>query len=191
MHKLYVLAALSLCFACSHGSSNTKASSDNGAAAPAPAANHDAFATLEAKSGSKLVGSARFTRGADGGITAHIVVANASAGLHGVHIHEKGDCSDDKAANAGGHFNPDGAPHHGPAFGADRHGGDLGNISVDDKGNGQLDVTVTGLNLDGEGHGIIGRALVVHEKEDDLHSDPSGNSGARIGCGVIQAGAGK
>ena len=188
MHKLFAAAALaSSLAACSHGSSQSSGGSSS--AAPAVHQSHDAFATLDAKSGSKLVGSARFTRGEGGGISAHIVVANAASGLHGVHIHEKGDCSDDKAANAGGHFNPAGAAHHGGPAGTERHGGDLGNISVDDKGNGQLDVTVSGLNLDGDERGIVGRAIVVHEKEDDLHSDPSGNSGARIGCGVIQAGA--
>jgi len=145
-----------------------------------------ALAQIEGRSGSAMVGTARFTA-AEGGVTVHLVVAGAPPGEHGVHVHEKGDCSDPKAASAGGHFNPAGAPHHGGPTGADRHGGDLGNITVDASGNGSFDETVPGLSIAGESTGIVGRAVVVHEKIDDLHSDPSGNSGARIGCGVITA----
>jgi Cu-Zn family superoxide dismutase len=68
-----------------------------------------------------------------------------------------------------------------------RHGGDLGNIEVGPDGKGTLDVVVTGLSVANVDNGVVGRAIVVHEKVDDLATDPAGNSGARIGCGVIQA----
>jgi Cu-Zn family superoxide dismutase len=104
-----------------------------------------------------------------------------------VHIHEKGDCSDPKATSAGGHFNPNAGAHHGGPTTDPRHGGDLGNMTVDASGKGSLDVMVAGLSLDGPQNGVIGRSIVVHEKADDLQSDPAGNSGARVACGVIQA----
>jgi Cu-Zn family superoxide dismutase len=108
-------------------------------------------------------------------------------GPHGVHVHEKGDCSDPKAASAGPHFNPNGGAHHGGPVTPVRHGGDLGNIEVGPDGKATLDVVVTSLSVADVANGVVGRAIVVHEKVDDLMTDPAGNSGARIGCGVIQA----
>lgn len=145
-------------------------------------------ATLEGRSGSTLTGTARFTS-AEGGVRAHVELQGATPGEHGLHVHEKGDCSDPKAASAGGHFNPGAAEHHGGPSASVRHGGDLGNITVDQSGKGTLDVTVQGLSTAAGTNGIEGRAIVVHEKADDLKSDPAGNSGARIGCGVIKAAA--
>jgi len=162
----------------------TSSSTSGGAGAAAPAA--AATATLEARSGSTTTGTARFTSAANG-LAVHLEVQGATPGEHGVHVHEKGDCSDPKAASAGGHFNPNGGAHHGGPATDPRHGGDLGNMTVDASGKGTLDVTVSGLSLDGAQNGVIGRAIVVHEKADDLQSDPAGNSGARVACGTIQA----
>lgn len=145
-----------------------------------------ATARLEPRSGSTLTGTARFTSAA-GGLGAHIEVQGAAPGEHGLHVHEKGNCDDPKAVSAGGHFNPAMSPHHGGPATPVRHGGDLGNIQVDASGNGTLDVVVPGLSVDGAQDGVVGRALVVHEKVDDLQTDPAGNSGGRIACGVIQA----
>jgi Cu-Zn family superoxide dismutase len=141
-----------------------------------------AVATLEARSGSQLTGNAQVTPTASG-VAVMVEVQNATPGPHGVHIHEKGDCSDPAAANAGGHFNPKQSPHHGSAGSAVRHGGDLGNMNVDSNGRGLLIIAVNDMNMSN----VVGKAVVVHEKQDDLQSDPSGNSGARIGCGVLQA----
>ena len=140
-----------------------------------------AVATLEAKSGSKVTGSARVTPSASGAVVL-VTVQDASPGEHGVHIHEKGDCSDPAAMSAGAHFNPNQGAHHGGPNTPVRHGGDLGNINVNATGGGLLVVTVSDLSVDN----VVGRSVVVHEKQDDLHSDPAGNSGARIACGVMR-----
>jgi Cu-Zn family superoxide dismutase len=134
-----------------------------------------------------VTGSASFTAVDGGNLAAHVEVQNATPGQHGVHIHEKGDCSDPKAASAGGHYNPNDGAHHGGPSTPVRHGGDLGNITVGPDGKGTLDVVVGDLSLDSGANGIVGRSIVVHEKTDDLQSDPAGNSGGRFGCGVINA----
>jgi Cu-Zn family superoxide dismutase len=141
---------------------------------------------IEPRSGSKLNGTARFTA-VEGGVAAHIEVRDGTPGLHGIHVHEKGDCSDPAAASAGAHYNPQQGAHHGGPATAVRHGGDLGNIEVDASGNGVLDLVAPDLTLNNLLDGVVGHSLVVHEKPDDLHTDPAGNSGARIGCGVILA----
>ena len=165
------------------GFMSTDAGMDGGSAAapsgPAPSA---ATATLEARSGSKITGNARVTPTASG-VAVLVEVQNATPGPHGVHIHEKGDCSDPAATSAGGHFNPKAAAHHGGSGSAVRHGGDLGNMNVDSNGRGLLIIAVGDLTMSN----VVGKAVVVHEKQDDLQSDPAGNSGPRIACGVLQA----
>jgi Cu-Zn family superoxide dismutase len=105
-------------------------------------------------------------------------------GKHGIHVHEKGDCSAPDAASAGAHFNPTNQ-HHGGPMTAEHHAGDFGNIEADASGKAHVDWKGK-MSLSGA-DSIIGRSLVVHEKEDDLKTDPSGNSGARQACGVIEA----
>ena len=146
-----------------------------------------ALAVLEPRSGSTVAGTAQFTAASSGGLKAHLEVSGAAPGRHGVHIHEKGDCSDPEAKSAGGHYNPNTGPHHGGPHTAARHGGDLGNLEVDASGKGSLDVVVEGLSVASLQDGVVGRALVVHERADDLATDPAGNSGARVACGRIQA----
>src|SRR5437870_218788 len=73
-----------------------------------------AKATIESKSGSTVTGTATFTELTTGGVRVHIHIEHATPGSHGLHIHDKGDCSDPKAENAGGHFNPGAMPHAGP-----------------------------------------------------------------------------
>ena len=111
-------------------------------------------------------------------------IENLTPGQHGFHIHEKGDCSTADAASAGGHFNPT-HQHHGGPNTTERHAGDLGNIDADASGKAHLDWKGK-LKLSGD-DSIIGKSVVVHEKADDLKTDPAGNSGARIACGVIEA----
>jgi len=142
-----------------------------------------ASAQLESKSGSKVTGTVTFTKVGD---EVQIVadIQGLTPGKHGFHIHEKGDCSAPDAASAGAHFNP-AMKHHGGPASLDHHDGDLGNITADVSGKGHLDwkgnLSLTGNNS------IIGKSVVVHEKEDDLKTDPSGNSGARVACGAILA----
>jgi Cu-Zn family superoxide dismutase len=138
---------------------------------------------LEPKSGSSVTGLITFTKT---GSEVHLVgdIENLKPGKHGFHIHEKGDCSAPDASSAGGHFNPTHQHHGGPAT-PERHVGDLGNIEPDTSGKVHFDWT--GKMSLSDADSIIGKSVVVHEKEDDLKTDPAGNSGARVACGVIEA----
>jgi superoxide dismutase, Cu-Zn family len=153
------------------------------AAPAAPAAAPAAKALVESRSGSTVTGTALFTP-VEGGVRVQLSVEGAAPGEHGVHLHEKGDCTDPKAASAGGHFNP-GGMHHGGLTTGERHGGDFGNLVAGADGKGSIDVVAKGLSLEGAADGVVGKAIVVHEKTDDQKTDPSGNSGARVGCGVV------
>lgn len=103
---------------------------------------------------------------------------------HGLHIHEIGDCRAPDASSAGGHFNPQGSEHGGPESPV-RHAGDLGNIQSDAKGEARSEIMVTGISLGTGSASIIGRSVIVHANPDDLTSQPSGNAGPRIACGLI------
>jgi Cu-Zn family superoxide dismutase len=144
-----------------------------------------AKATIEARSDSTVTGTATFTELSTGGVRVHVHIEKAPPGTHGLHIHEKGDCSDPKAASAGGHFNPGGMPHSGP-MDMKRHAGDLGNIEIKADGTGDLDITSDMLTVKPGPNSVVGRAVVFHEKADDLTTQPTGNAGGRFGCGVIQ-----
>ena len=103
---------------------------------------------------------------------------------HGFHVHEVGDCSAADASSAKGHFNPAGkghGHHHGP----ERHAGDLPNLVADAAGRATYRAEVDMLTLDKGPMGIVGRSLVVHADPDDYRSQPAGNSGKRVACGVI------
>jgi superoxide dismutase, Cu-Zn family len=155
------------------------------ATAAPPDAPASAKATIESKSGSKVTGRAVFTEQASGGVKAEIWVENATPGTHGLHIHEKGDCSAADATSAGGHFNAAGNPHAAPADKA-RHNGDLGNIEVGADGKGHLEITSDLLTVKPGPNSVVGKAVVFHEKADDLKTQPTGAAGGRFGCGVIQ-----
>jgi Cu-Zn family superoxide dismutase len=142
-----------------------------------------AAAQLESKSGSQVTGTVTFTKVGDE-VQVVADIQGLKPGKHGFHIHEKGDCSAPDAASAGAHFNPT-HQHHGGPMTPEHHSGDLGNIQADASGKAHLDWKGK-LSLAGQ-DSIIGKSVVVHEKEDDLKTDPSGNSGARIACGAIMA----
>jgi superoxide dismutase, Cu-Zn family len=143
-----------------------------------------AVATLEARSGSQISGTAALSPLPDGSVQIVINVSGAAPGPHGVHVHANGDCSAADAASAGPHFNPDntahGAPDHPP-----HHAGDLGNLQAGADGNGTLTIAVKDVALDDGPRSLVGKAIVVHEKADDLAGQPAGNSGARVACGAI------
>ncbi|MDI9237958.1 superoxide dismutase family protein [Lysobacter sp. LF1] len=104
---------------------------------------------------------------------------------HAIHIHEKGDCSAADASSAGGHFNPAGAPHGKVGSGA-HHGGDMNNILADGEGVARVDVHAEGVTLGGgAANDVAGRAVIVHASQDDYKTQPTGNAGGRIACGVI------
>ena len=160
--------------------------------AAAAAAAKEATATVEpskAPGQDKVAGTVRFTA-AGNGIKVHADITGLTPnGKHGFHIHEKGDLSAPDLASAGAHFNP-GGHKHGGATGTERHGGDLGNLEADATGKATYDATIEGLTLEEGPNGILGKSVIIHEKADDLKSDPSGNSGARIAGGVIKSGHG-
>ena len=137
------------------------------------------------KEGTPIFGAAIF-EDTDEGLRIEVDLYGASPGLHGFHIHENGSCQDNGQA-AGGHFNPKNADH-GLLLkdGLERaHAGDLGNLKVNQNGEGNLYLVIPGLTL-GEGeYGVGGRSIILHEKEDDF-GQPAGNAGGRIACGVIQ-----
>ncbi|HEY5900452.1 MAG TPA: superoxide dismutase family protein [Burkholderiales bacterium] len=106
---------------------------------------------------------------------------------HGFHIHEAGDCSSGDGMSAKGHFNPTGKPHGNPSS-AERHAGDLPALKADAQGRATLEVAVDGISVGPGPASIIGRGLIIHADPDDFKTQPTGNSGARIACGVITAG---
>jgi Cu-Zn family superoxide dismutase len=104
---------------------------------------------------------------------------------HGFHIHEKGDLSDPGFAKAGGHYNPQAHHHAGPTD-AQRHAGDMGNLATDAQGHAHLELTVDNISVNGELNPVVGKAVIIHAKADDLQTQPTGNAGERIGGGVIE-----
>lgn len=143
-----------------------------------------AKATIAAKSGSTVAGTATFTE-LPNGVQVVVDIAQASPGAHGFHIHEKGDCSAPDAMSAGAHFNPAGNPHAGPRDMA-RHNGDFGNIDVGPDGKGRLELVDDLLTVKPGLTSVVGKSIIFHAQTDDLKTQPAGNSGARLGCGVIQ-----
>ena len=141
-----------------------------------------AIAILHPTKGNSVAGVVRFEV-VEKGIRVVADFTGLSKGKHGFHIHEYGDCSSDDGSSAGGHFNPAGMPHSMPSSDT-RHAGDLGNIEADGSGNAHLEYTVHTISMSGP-NSIVGRGVIVHEKEDDLKTQPTGNAGARLACGVI------
>ena len=150
-----------------------------------PSRSVGASAPLQPTTGNKAAGEVTFEE-TSGKVRIRASVQGLAPGReHGFHIHEVGDCSAN-AENAKGHFNPDGKPH-GHFAAADRHAGDLPSLRADDAGRGQVDTTVDRITLRSGPASIIGRAMVVHANPDDYKSQPAGNAGPRIACGVIRA----
>ena len=141
-----------------------------------------AVAVLRPASGSNVSGLVTFTK-IDGGVRVVADVEGLKPGEHGFHIHEFGDCSAASAASAGNHFNPHKMPHGGPDS-EHRHEGDLGNITADESGRAHYDRVDKQIGLNGPDT-ILGRSVIVHDKADDLQSQPTGNAGARVACGLI------
>jgi Cu-Zn family superoxide dismutase len=116
-------------------------------------------------------------------VTANI--EGLTPGKHGFHIHQKGDCSAPDFSSAGGHFNPLGKQHGSPTDPA-HHVGDFGNIEANEQGIARFERVFNWLTLTGT-NSILDRAVIVHDKPDDLQTQPTGNAGGRVACGVIQS----
>jgi Cu-Zn family superoxide dismutase len=146
-----------------------------------------AVATLTGTSPDTVVtGTARFD--AAGGkvkLTLDITVPSKAGKEVAVHIHEHGDCGD-KGNMAHGHWNP-GNKQHGKWGSGNHHAGDIGNVKLDGQGKGTLTIETDLWTLGGDAmKNIVGKAVIVHSGVDDYTTQPTGNAGSRIGCGVIQ-----
>lgn len=150
-------------------------------AAPSFAASTSATVTLNDATG-KAVGSATLSEQGQNLILA-VSATGLPAGTHGIHIHTVGTCTAPDFASAGGHWNPT-AKKHGLENPVGHHSGDLPNLVIGADGTGTLTATIPASSL-AELLDSDGAALVVHAQPDDMMTDPSGNSGARIACGVI------
>ena len=142
-----------------------------------------AVAELHPTAGNKVSGTVTFTEVADG-VQVQADITGLTPGKHGFHVHEFGDCSASDAASAGAHFNPTNQPHAGPDAQA-RHVGDMGNIEADASGAGKVNYLDHNISLANDQRSVVGRSVVVHAKADDLKTQPAGDSGARVACGVI------
>jgi superoxide dismutase, Cu-Zn family len=143
-----------------------------------------ATAVMRPASGSQAHGTVKFTQ-VGTRVRVEAELAALTPGQHGFHLHEKGDCSAPDAASAGAHFNPAGKKHGAPDS-KERHAGDLGNLSANEYGKATLTLMVDGISIGKGTDGVIGRSVIVHADADDLKTDPTGNSGDRVACGVIE-----
>jgi Cu-Zn family superoxide dismutase len=118
------------------------------------------------------------------GVTVTGNLSHLPPGKHGFHVHENGSCADEGKA-AGGHFNPDNVMHgHLEDHPQNAHAGDMGNIEVNEQGKANIDILLPEATLTEGKYSLSGKALIIHEKEDDF-GQPTGNAGGRIGCGII------
>lgn len=174
-------AAVSLA-ACTHKPKTETQAEPTPAAVVVPT---KAQAVLKSAAGAKIKGIIHFTE-EDGKMKIETLVDGLKAGPHGFHIHETGDCSKADFTSAGGHFNPTHG-EHGSMSSAKKHVGDLGNLIANNKKKANTTIIVEGMTMKPGADSIIGKAVVIHKDKDDLKSQPAGNSGARIACGVIEA----
>lgn len=154
-------------------------------AQPSSAGKSSAVATLSPTQGNSASGTVTF-EGVGGGVS---VVARVKGlkpnSVHGFHVHEKGDCSSPDGNSAGGHFNPSGAPH-GPQE-APHHAGDMPALHSDANGMVEAKFMLAGLSIGSGPADVLNRAVIVHAQPDDYKTQPTGNAGARIACGIIGA----
>jgi Cu-Zn family superoxide dismutase len=124
----------------------------------------------------------------DGSVEVEVDLTGVPPGVHGFHVHEKGDCGDNGNA-AGGHFNPMNMPHAGPEA-VSHHAGDFGNVTAGDNGEVHHRFNTRSITVREGTSSVINRAVILHANPDDLATQPTGNAGGRISCGVAQPMAG-
>jgi Cu-Zn family superoxide dismutase len=150
---------------------------------PPPPAPKVAVAELAPASKSKVKGTIDFKE-VDGGIEVIANVSGLKAGDHAYHVHETGDCSAPDASSAGGHFNPN-SHKHGSPDAEEHHEGDFGNLTAGKDGKATKTFVMKGITLADGPTSIVGKGFIVHEKADDFKTQPTGNAGGRVACGVI------
>jgi len=154
-----------------------------GCATMAPSRN-EAVAELAPTAGNTTKGTVTFSQ-KDRVVLVVARMSGLTPGSHGFHVHEKGDCSAADAMSAGGHFNPLGKPHAHPST-AERHTGDMPMLVADASGNATLTAELDLLGIGAGAGDVVGKSVVVHKDPDDFTTQPAGNSGPRIACGVIR-----
>lgn len=153
----------------------------------ASGAGHASATIIDGSGGT--IGTAMFTEDATGRLHVNVHVYGLTPGLHGIHVHAVGQCTGPAFTSAGGHHNPLGA-QHGLESPAGAHAGDLPNLIVNANGRGHLDAVSELATLSVGSVSVFdsdGSAIVIHAAEDDQVTNPTGNSGARVACGVIVA----
>lgn len=141
-----------------------------------------AVAVVHPTEGNEVSGTVTFQK-TEKGVRVQGNFEGLSAGRHGFHIHQYGDCTAMDGTSAGGHYNPTGNQHGSPTQ-DNRHMGDMGNLSASEEGTATINYVDPKIKLNGP-NSIIGRGIIVHGGEDDFESQPSGAAGPRVACGVI------
>ena len=178
--------------ACSSTPIDTGATPAPSSTPAAPAAQSTAQSTaksatvnLASASGSLVSGKLTVVPMGDGVHLTGEVGGLSPGSTHAIHIHEKGDCSAADASSAGGHFNPSAQPHGKVGSGA-HHGGDMDNLVANAEGVAQVNAHAQGVTLGGgAANDVAGKAVIVHAGADDYRTQPTGNAGGRVACGII------
>lgn len=145
-----------------------------------------AVAEMGPTEGNTVEGTVRFEPIGHDGVKVNIDLVGFEPGTtHAIHVHEVGDCSAPDGTSAGGHYNPGGHDHGLPGT-EPRHAGDMGNITADANGEVHVERTFDNFSIDHHTAPVLGRGVIVHIAEDD-GGQPTGNAGARLACGVIEA----
>jgi Cu-Zn family superoxide dismutase len=175
--SLALLSALALA-----GCATKSSSGDQSSSGQTSKMRDSAVAVLSPAPNGNVRGTITFREETEG-VRVTASVEGLTPGMHGFHIHEKGDCSAADFTSAGPHFNPMQMPHGSPTD-PQHHSGDFGNLEANAQGIARYERVFNWLSFKGT-NSIVGRAVIVHEKADDLKSQPAGNAGARLACGVI------
>jgi len=143
-----------------------------------------ASAVISPTSGSTANGTVMFAQRGDGSVNVTLHLTGVAPGVHGFHVHDKGDCGDNGNA-AGGHFNPTGVAHGSPSA-EPHHAGDFGNVTANAQGVVDVKFNTHAITVAPGPASVVDHAVILHGNPDDLTSQPSGNAGPRIACGVVQ-----
>jgi len=142
-----------------------------------------AVAMLQPSMGATAVGSVHLNQLSDGTVDVEADLTGVPPGVHGFHVHENADCSNNGQA-AGGHFNPMNMPHAAPDA-ASHHAGDFGNVTADEKGEVHARFNTHSITVAPGTSSAVNHTIILHANPDDLTTQPSGNAGARIACGIV------